>query len=94
MLQHLREAHPELKGSLTTTQQVEEVFEMKVLKKHQSSLSRQIHGAIRIRRAGGAAINNKEEYSRCTIPTLEVPKRTPIAENKKKPDPTPEQAHQ
>ena len=67
---------------------------MKVLKKHQSSLSRQIYEAIRIRRAGGIAINNKEEYTRSTIPILEVPKRTPTAEHKPKPDPTPEQAHQ
>ena len=45
------------------------MFTFKVIRKHTSCLSRQVHEAVRIIRSGGTVINNKEEYSRCSIPT-------------------------
>ena len=63
MQQHVADTHPELKGTFTTPDQVAETFELKVIRKHTSSLNRQLHEAIRIRRAGDQTLNTKEEYS-------------------------------
>ena len=78
MKQHLEEYHPEVSGTLGTPTQVAEVFELKVVRQHYTCLTRQVHEAIRIRLAGPAAINNKEEYNRCTLPCLEVVKGAPV----------------
>ena len=70
MHQHIVGTHPELIGQLTTAKEVAGVFSMKPVRKHMNSLSRQLHEAIKIIRAGDSTLNNKEEYSRCYIPTL------------------------
>ena len=74
MNQHLLEHHPEHVGQLATAKDIAEVFTFKVIKKHMSSLSRQVHEAVRITRSGDTVINSKEEYTRCSIPTLSVSK--------------------
>ena len=69
-------------GQLTTAEEVAKVFTFKVVKKHTSSINRII-------RSGDMIINSKEEYSRCSIPTLMTTK--PQAS---KPEPVPTQAEQ
>ena len=85
MAQHIQEKHPELHGSISTAKQAAEVFKMKIIRKHSNCMSRQIHEAIRIRRSGETVLNNKEEYTRCLIPSLTVPQKPPS-----KPDPRPD----
>ena len=70
MHHHILECHPDLVGQLRTPEDTSEVFEFKVVKKHSNSMNRQIQEAVRIVRTGGGALNNKEEYNRCSIPTL------------------------
>ena len=51
-------------------------FKMKVHRKYRSPLERQLGEALNIAKAGGAGatgvMNQKEEYSRCVVPELEV----------------------
>ena len=77
MAQHIRDKHPELQGTITSAKQAAEVFKMQIVRKHSNCMTRQIHEAIRIARAGETVLNNKDEYTRCTIPTLSVSKMPP-----------------
>ena len=72
MLQHLQDTHQDLVGTLKKSAQTVEVFDMKAVRKNTTCLNRQINEAIRVIRAGGTAINNKEEYSRYTLPIIKV----------------------
>ena len=70
MKEHLAEAHPE-QEEVTDIHQAAMIYEMKVIRKHPTALSRQLHEAIEINRAGqGGVLNNRDEYSQCVIPTL------------------------
>ena len=40
------------------------------MKKHMTSMARQIHEAVRIAETKGSILNSKDEYSRCIIPTI------------------------
>ena len=69
MHSHIREVHPEL-DTPEDTKALAKIFEVKVVRGHRTALSRQVHEAVTIRKAQGTVLNSKEEYSRCTIPTL------------------------
>ena len=77
MLTHLEECHRGAELNLTSAEGVSKAFQFKILKKHPSSMRRQITEAVKIRRAGDSALYSKEEYSRSTIPTLEITKPRP-----------------
>lgn len=87
MHQHIMESHPELEGTFKTAEDVSKVFSFQVLKKHPNSLNMEISEAVKIIRAGTTALNNKEEYSRSSIPTIQVTKPQPTP-----PEPAPTQA--
>lgn len=77
MFQHLGECHPELLNTLNSNMDVTQVFTFTVLKKDLTSLNRQITEAVNIVRAGGSALNKKEEYNRSSIPTNTVSQPQP-----------------
>ena len=78
MHEHIKGTHPDQAGA-RTLQQAAPLFEIKPIKRHPTALSRQLHEAIQIKRAGetGEALNNREEYSHCVIPTLTTNKWNP-----------------
>ena len=49
---------------------------MKVVRRHQSALFRQVHEAVRLNRIsqdpGVKVLNSKGEYNRCKLPRLQV----------------------
>ena len=79
MKEHLLRKHPEVPLPETATQ-VAERFEVKIVEKYCSSLSRQIGEAIHIRGVKGELLNDREEFNRCELPMLctTKPKRKPI----------------
>ena len=94
MKEHLSTTHPEHKTP-KNIQEVAEVFEFKVLRRHTSTLLRQLHEAISISRAEGSTLNNRDEYSRCIIPTLSTgqsktaePQATPTTQQETEDPPT------
>ena len=65
MFLHVEEEHPEEEDGVK--------FQMKVVRTHQSALSRQIHEAVLIANSWGKnLLNSKNEYNRCIIPRLSV----------------------
>ena len=68
ILKHIIEVHPGRK--------IEEVkFGMRVIRKFNSALERQVNEAVSIHQAqrdGYTLLNSKSEYSRCTVPRLKV----------------------
>ena len=68
ILKHIIEVHPGKK--------IEEVnFGMRVIRKFNSALERQVNEAVSIHQAqrdGYILLNSKSEYSRCTVPRLKV----------------------
>ena len=48
------------------------LFKVEILKTHTSAFKRQIHEAVSIMLEKGSLLNNRDEYNRCLIPTLEV----------------------
>ena len=71
MFSHLTSAHP-THTTPSDTQSAAAAFEIKVVKVHKTALSRQVHEALAIGKAGGSALNSKDEYTRCVIPSLTV----------------------
>ena len=65
MLDYFHRAIPE------TTEQATEVFEFRVVRVHKTAMARQIHEALQIAKTDGA-LNAKDEYTRCVIPSLSV----------------------
>ena len=72
MRAHLRDRHGQTPGD---KQDLIRMFKFKVIRRHTTALSRQIHEAVAIKRTGGTLLNSKIEYNRCTIPTLETDRR-------------------
>ena len=65
MVQHVGEAH---QGEAPE-------FNFKVVRGFKSSLDRQVAEAIRIEMRGGAALNRRREFDRCTITRLGIDKQ-------------------
>ena len=70
MYTHLQEKHQELTQEAFTAQRAAEVFEFKIIRKHQKAMTRQLHEAVSIMSSGAQLMNNREEYNRYIIPTL------------------------
>ena len=66
MRDHVTAAHPESLSEMT------DLFKMRGLKAARSALSRQVREAVEISSTSHGLLNNKEEYSRCILPTLRV----------------------
>ena len=56
MRAHLTEDHPEIDQS-STAEDLVKLFRFKVLRRHASSMVRQLHEAVTIRRAEGEILN-------------------------------------
>ena len=70
----LEKSHMEKHATSCHTDAEKLEFSMKVVKPHQSALTRQVHEAVRIKRRAAASnttiLNSKSEYSRCQLPRL------------------------
>ena len=53
------------------------LFTIEILKTHTSAFRRQIHEATTIMLERGTVLNNKIEYNRCLVPTMEIQGRRP-----------------
>ena len=47
-------------------------YKMEIVRTHQSALTGQVHEAVTMMLEQGNILNDKNEYNRCLIPTLEV----------------------
>ena len=85
--EHIHAEHPELIPKLSEAPNT--LFSMQLIKPTRSALSRQIREAVEIasNTTGGLVLNNKEEFSRCLIPVLQVegPQKTKIKDMPTKP---------
>ena len=83
MKDHIKDKHPDIPLPETAAQ-VAEMFEVKIVEKYCSSLSRQIGEAIHIRGSRGEILNDREEFNRCELPMLctTKPKRKPMETEK------------
>ena len=73
--EHILLKHPEKIGDIGDTKVVAQLFEIKILKRHKTSLSRQLSETVMIKTASGTILNDKTEYNRCQIPILNVTKQ-------------------
>ena len=83
MRQHILMEHPEV--NLRDPKEIMKTFQMSILQSTPSPLSRQILEALTIRKAtskGENILNNKEEYTRCFVPSLMIEKPTFMKANK------------
>ena len=69
--QYLSAQHPE-HPKPDDPQGVADLFEVKIVKKHKSAMTRQLHEALTITKSTGIVLNQKDEYSRCIIPEMEM----------------------
>ena len=69
---HLKERHPVMIEKIESVLGVAEVFEFKVLQRHEISLCKQLGEAIQIRKSNGLILNNKTDYNRCELPVSGV----------------------
>ena len=77
--EHQMEAEPGDLGALA------QAFEVHIEKGHKTALARQVHQAITIGKARYNLLSNKDEYTRCTIPSLHM---TPSPTDKPVKEPT------
>ena len=61
--EHISLRHPERLDKLTNTKNVADMFEIKVLQRHRTSLSRQLAETVTIRQTGGTVLNDQTEYN-------------------------------
>ena len=72
MHQHLWEKHQDVWEDLNLEDEGWRQYKIEVIKTHQSSFTRQIHEAVAMMIEPGTILNDKSEYNRCLIPSLEV----------------------
>ena len=69
MREHFQEQHRDEASKCTTDREIMERFEVKIVEKYRTALTRQVGEAIHIRVA-----NDRDEYNRCELPKLSVTK--------------------
>ena len=83
MREHFQEQHRDEVSKCTADREIMERFEVKIVEKYRTALTRQVGEAIHIRGARGALLNDRDEYNRCELPKLSVTKarqKDPVTE--------------
>ena len=78
MREHFQEQHRDEASKCTPDREIMERFEVKIVEKYRTALTRQVGEAINIRGA-----NDRDEYNRCELPKLSVTKarqKDPVTE--------------